>query len=160
MARGRKPTPTHLKLVTGNPGRRPLNKDEPQPVAGRPKCPAHCSKNARKLWDYVCDLLHDMGLLATSDAVALEMLCEAYSDFLAASDTLKEFGDDFYETTNESGSTMYRVHPALAKKQDADRRIRGWLAEFGLTPSSRTRVKAGTDGKEEDPIEKYFGRKA
>ena len=27
--RGRKPTPTFLKLVTGNPGHRPINTDEP-----------------------------------------------------------------------------------------------------------------------------------
>ena len=28
---GRKPTPTNLKVLKGNPGRRPLNKDEPVP---------------------------------------------------------------------------------------------------------------------------------
>ena len=28
---GRKRTPTHLKIVAGNPGRRPLNENEPRP---------------------------------------------------------------------------------------------------------------------------------
>ncbi|MGH7717148.1 MAG: phage terminase small subunit P27 family, partial [Vulcanimicrobiaceae bacterium] len=28
---GRKPKPTHLKLVAGNPGKRPPNENEPQP---------------------------------------------------------------------------------------------------------------------------------
>ena len=29
--RGPKPTPTALKLLRGNPGKRPINVDEPQP---------------------------------------------------------------------------------------------------------------------------------
>ena len=29
--RGKKPKPTHLKLITGNPGKRPLNEAEPKP---------------------------------------------------------------------------------------------------------------------------------
>ena len=29
--RGRKPTPTHLKAITGNPGKRPINHAEPRP---------------------------------------------------------------------------------------------------------------------------------
>ena len=30
--RGRKPTPTELKLALGNPGKRPLSRHEPKPV--------------------------------------------------------------------------------------------------------------------------------
>ena len=157
MARGRKPLPTHLKLVTGNPGKRAINRQEPKAPLGRPSCPAHASDKARETWGYVCGLLEDMGILATTDALAIEMLCEAYADFVAASKALKDFGSDFYETATESGSIMYRAHPALAKKQDADRRIRGWLAEFGLTPSARSRIKLGGDAdKTEDSEKKYF----
>lgn len=154
--KGRKPKPTHLKLVTGNPGKRAINAAEPKVSRSRPSPPSHMSDKARETWGYVTGLLDRMGILTEVDALALEMLCEAYADFLAASATLRELGSDYYETTNQSGSTMYRAHPALAKKQDADRRIRGWLAEFGMTPSARSRVKA--DGEqEEDPAEAYFG---
>ena len=38
--RGRKPTPTHLKLVRGNPGKRPLNASEPKPQLTLPSPPA------------------------------------------------------------------------------------------------------------------------
>lgn len=154
--KGRKPKPTHLKLVTGNPGKRAINSAEPKVSRSRPSAPSHMSDKARETWGYVTGLLDRMGILTEVDALALEMLCEAYADFLAASATLRELGSEYYETTNQSGSTMYRAHPALAKKQDADRRIRGWLAEFGMTPSARSRVKA--DGEqEEDPAEAYFG---
>lgn len=157
MARGRKPLPSHLKLVTGNPGKRAINRNEPKAPAGRPSCPAHASDKARETWGYVVGILEDMGILSLVDALAIEMLCEAYADFVRASADLKAFGSSYYETVNEAGSVMYRAHPALAKKQDADRRIRGWLAEFGLTPSARSRIKLGNDGdKTEDAEKKYF----
>ena len=37
--RGRRPNPTRLKLLTGNPGKRPLNPDEPKPQIAVPECP-------------------------------------------------------------------------------------------------------------------------
>jgi P27 family predicted phage terminase small subunit len=155
--KGSKPKPSHLKLVTANPGRRKLNAAEPKVERSRPSAPVHMSDKARETWDYVTGLLDRMGILTEVDATALEMLCEAYADFLSASAVLQAQGSDFYETKNQSGSTMWRAHPALAKKQDADRRIRGWLAEFGMTPSARSRVKADAEAKQEDAAAKYFG---
>ncbi len=51
-ARGgdRKPTPTRLKLLGGNPGKRPLNLDEPQPEPTLPEPPAHLSDEAKAEW--------------------------------------------------------------------------------------------------------------
>ena len=45
--------PTHLKLLKGNPGRRPLNEAEPKPPRSRPDAPAHMSDKARETWAYV-----------------------------------------------------------------------------------------------------------
>jgi P27 family predicted phage terminase small subunit len=154
--RGRKPNPTHLKLVKGNPGKRPINESEPKPRRERPSAPAHVSDKARETWGYVTAMLDSMGVLTKADVVALEMLCEAYADYLSARAELKAFGKNYYETVNQTGGVMHRAHPAVAVMQDADRRIKAWLAEFGMTPSARSRVKA--DGEQdEDPAEKYFG---
>ena len=38
--RGRKPKPTALKVLEGNPGKRPLNENEPIPPKGSIKCPS------------------------------------------------------------------------------------------------------------------------
>lgn len=155
--KGRKPTPSHLKLVKGNPGRRPMNEHEPKPARSRPSAPAHVSEKARETWGYVSGLLDRMGILTEIDAVALEVLCEAYADFLAARAVLKAFGSNYYETVNEAGSVMHRVHPAVAEVKDADRRIRAWLAEFGMTPSARSRVKVNGENDEgQDPAAAYF----
>src|SRR5690242_16133765 len=128
--KGRKPTPSHLKLVKGNPGKRPINKREPQPRRERPSAPAHMSDKARETWGYVSAILDRMGVLREADAIGLEMLCEAYADYLAARAHLKDLGSNYYETVNQTGGVMHRAHPAVAVMQDADRRIRAWLAEF------------------------------
>lgn len=155
--KGRKPQPSHLRLVKGNPGKRPMNAAEPVAVRERPSPPAHVSDKAREVWGYVSALLDDMGVLARPDAMALEMLCEAYADQLAARATLKEFGSSYYETRNEAGSIMHRAHPAVAVIADTDRRIKAWLAEFGMTPSSRSRINV-PDGQrpEKDPAQAFF----
>ncbi len=155
--RGRKPTPSHLKLVTGNPGKRAMNRAEPKPRRERPSAPAHVSDKARETWGMVAALLDDMGVLTKVDVLAVEMLCEAYADYLAARQELATIGSNYYETVNAQGGTMFRAHPAVAVVQDADRRIRGWLAEFGMTPSARSRVKAsGETGQAADPAAAYF----
>lgn len=114
------------------------------------------SDKARETWGYVSGLLDRMGVLCEVDAVALEMLCEAYADYLAARDELKIFGSEYYTTLTAAGDKMHRAHPAVAQKNDADRRIRGWLAEFGMTPSARSRVKSDGDANEEESAAAYF----
>jgi phage terminase small subunit len=49
--RGRRPKPTRLKLLTGNPGKRPLNETEPRPEAAIPECPVVLGPVARQEWD-------------------------------------------------------------------------------------------------------------
>ena len=40
---GRKPLPTKIKLLRGNPGRRPLNENEPEPEVRLPRSSAASS---------------------------------------------------------------------------------------------------------------------
>jgi phage terminase small subunit len=68
---GRKPKPTHLKLVTGNPGRRPLNDCEPQPEIALPPVPPELCDDAKLEWDRVSFELHRAGLLTKVDRAAL-----------------------------------------------------------------------------------------
>jgi len=171
--KGRKPTPTHLKLVTGNPGRRPLNGDEPQPRRERPSAPAHISDAAREVWGQAVLVLDEMGVLTAADVLAIEILCEAIADHRAAGETIaacaaqakrdndagatSDFSTDgrYYRTINQAGGVMWRAHPALALRSDADRRIRSWCSEFGLSPAARSRIVVNQDAK--DPIsQKYF----
>ncbi len=48
VMRGRRPKPSRIKALTGNPGKRPLNSHEPQPAV--PECPSELSLAARQEW--------------------------------------------------------------------------------------------------------------
>lgn len=45
--RGRRSKPTRLKVLTGNPRKRPLNRDEPTPEAAVPDCPPELGPRGR-----------------------------------------------------------------------------------------------------------------
>jgi P27 family predicted phage terminase small subunit len=164
--------PTHLKVVTGNRGHRPLNENEPKPEAVAPDKPAHLSEVASRAWDATVAELSSIGVLARTDGMALEMLCEAYADHRSACEQIEQTalfvksglsnGDwsscgRYYKTIGTVGAVMWRAHPAVAMKSDADRRIKAWFASFGLTPADRTRIQANVNPEAEDPSAKYFG---
>ena len=48
--RGRKPTPTAIKELEGNPGKRALNDREPKPQKKAPACPKWLEDEAKKEW--------------------------------------------------------------------------------------------------------------
>src|SRR5271167_2051839 len=77
--RGRKPKPTYLKLVTGNPGRRPIKGDREPAAGGLPQAPAELAGDARTEWRRVARTLHRAGLLATLDRAALAAYCQAFA---------------------------------------------------------------------------------
>ena len=47
---GPPPQPTALRVLNGNPGRRPLNDREPKPGAGPPRCPPYLDEEAKRQW--------------------------------------------------------------------------------------------------------------
>ena len=155
--RGRKPSPTQLKLVRGNPGKRPIRAaGEPKPGHTLPEAPVHLSARAKAAWGQIAPILSRMGVLTEADAVALELLCEAYADYSEARDELRAFGSNYYETTTQTGATMRRLYPAVSVMQEADRRIRNWLVEFGQTPSARSRIQITGPPPKDDLARKYF----
>ena len=61
-----------------------------------------------------------------------------------------------YSTTSTAGETVIKGNPAVAMLADADRRFKGYLVEFGLTPAARSKVKV--DGSEQkDELDEFFG---
>lgn len=156
--RGRKPKPTHLKLVTGNPGRRPLNKSEPKPTLELPTPPAELSEDAAAEWGRVSVALHKAGLLSGIDRAALAAYCQAYGRWVKAERAIAEMGKRdpltgglMIKTTN--GNAIQNPLVGTANKAMAD--MVRYAAEFGMTPSARSRIKAEGE-KPEDPAESFF----
>lgn len=141
---GRKPTPSHLRILKGNPGKRAANRREPKPTKGVPRMPAHLTPKAKSAWKSIGPELARMGVLTLADGPALELLCDAYAEYRAARDVVRADGAT-YESVSVHGA-MTRVRPEVAIAADAWRRVASMLREFGLTPSSRTKVAVAGDG--------------
>ena len=73
---GRRPKPTALRLVEGNPGKRAINKKEPKPKRVIPSCPAHLDDSGKVAWGRLSVLLDRRGVLTEADSAALERLSE------------------------------------------------------------------------------------
>ena len=77
--RGRRPTPTRLKVLTGNPGKRPLNAAELTPKPAIPECPTELGPVARREWDRLVGKLASLSLLTNLDRAALAAYSGAYA---------------------------------------------------------------------------------
>lgn len=153
--RGRKPKPTRLKLVTGNPGKRRINKREAKPKRVIPSPPEHASQGAKVAWGSLSARLDRLGLLTELDAMALEQLAENYAEIVALRADIAMNGRVQVVET-EAGADFERPRPQVRMLSDAERRFRAMMTEFGLTPSSRSRIEVETPGADADPAEAYF----
>lgn len=59
MAAGRPPKPTHLKVIAGNPGKRALPTNEPQPELRDLEPPRDLDEDEQREWDRIAPLLRD-----------------------------------------------------------------------------------------------------
>lgn len=149
------PTPTAIKKATGNPGKRPLNEQEPTPPNGIPDCPSSFSGESKRVWKQLVTLLDGMGVLSVADGVALERLCDCYAEILACKRLVRKHGR-VYKTTSQMGDKVLKANPAVSQLADADRRFSNYLDKFGLTPSARTKIALNPKEKEKDPLEEFF----
>jgi P27 family predicted phage terminase small subunit len=149
VMRGRKPKPTKLKLVTGNPGKRRLNVDEPQPRLAAPSCPKWLSKRAKAKWRQLAPELSALGLLTIVDGDPLAAYCQAFAELELATQTLEKEGRTII---GSSGRTV--AHPCVAQQRSAMRAVKDFAALFGLDPSSRSRLKPSES--REDEFERFL----
>lgn len=133
--KGRKPKPTALKLVTGNPGKRALNTAEPKPAADAIEPPPTLSPVARQYWEQMIDVLKSAGMVTNVDVIALGLLCETQARYHEATEALARHG---LAVKSPTGYPIQSPYLAIANR--AQEQIIQLLTEFGMTPSSRARV--------------------
>lgn len=151
---GRRPTPTALKIATGNPGRRPLNAREPKPEPGMPDPPATLSDGARRHWFGLVPILASMGILFRADSLAFVELCETAAEIDDYRADIRKKGR-YQVVKTKSGAKFERQRPVVANLADASRRLKTWLIDFGLTPAARSKVNV-PEQPENGASAKYF----
>jgi P27 family predicted phage terminase small subunit len=147
--RGRKPTPTALRRASGNPGKRAYNADEPVPPDRIPDCPDHLNAPAREEWQRLVEVLVRMGVVSEIDRAALAAYCQAYGRWVEAEEKLKETP---VMVRTPSGYVQQNPWLSIANRQ---LELMGrFMAELGLTPASRSRIRAMAE--EEEPVTVIF----
>jgi len=145
--RGRKPKPTAVKVLEGNPGKRALNGHEPSPRRRLPRCPAYFGLVAKAEWKHVARDLYDAGVLTGIDHAALEGYCLAYERRVRAYRKIQAEG----EVTPGGQQSAW-----LIVFNKADKQVHEWSVEFGMTASSRSRIHVDKPGKEASLAELLF----
>ncbi len=136
---GRRPTPTNIKLVQGNPGKRKIGAaaGEPIPAIRLPRPPDGLSAAAVKEWRRLGKQLAELGLMSPLDRNAFATYCEAWAQWL---DATREIQNKGMLIRAPSGYPM--VNPFFTIARQCVKQMDSLLAEFGLTPGARTRLKA------------------
>ena len=138
--RGRKPKPTALKMLEGNPGGRPLNEAEPKPQKKAPRCPPWLEDEAKREWKRMAKVLEQMGLLTEMDMAAFAGYCQAYARWKEAEEFLTQHGS-MVRTPN---GYLQQV-PQVSIAQTNMKIMLKFCEQFGLTPSARSRI-VGSEG--------------
>jgi P27 family predicted phage terminase small subunit len=138
--------PTHLRLLRGNPGKRPI-KPEPEPAVPDkpPEPPAFLSEDAVNEWWRVAPELHALGLFTVIDVMPLAAYCQAYAHWIAAERALALMaaGDPRFNGLMITGSTgSYLANPLVKIARNAAADMLRFAAEFGMTPRARSYLDA------------------
>ena len=132
--RGRKPRPTKLKILSGEPNKSRINEHEPEAPEGQPVMPDGLDEVGRKAWHALCESLDALGILSTVDHHALELYCHSYSGYRDALAKAQQFGQILMiDGKPRRNPLMTEVHMHRAE-------IMRMQSEFGLPPSSRSRL--------------------
>lgn len=145
--RGRKPKDEKLKILSGNPGKRPLTSSAEKGntgnseafVAGVLEKPDYLDEYESKEWDRLTTKLE--WILSEASAGMVLIACNAYSEMMHARKAIQDAGSRTYETEGKNGGIMIRQRPEVSMLQNARRAYHQALAELGASPVAHTRVK-------------------
>jgi P27 family predicted phage terminase small subunit len=140
-----------LKMVQGNPGKRPIKKSV-TPEAGKVEIPDWLNEDARAEWKRLAPEMERLKLLTPLDAHAFAMYCDSYARWASCEKFLNENGL-FY--VSAAGKLLERPQVRIA--QGYGQAARAFGSEFGLTPNSRARFTLpALEEEEDDEFERWL----
>jgi P27 family predicted phage terminase small subunit len=131
--RGRKPLPTNLKLITGNPGKQRLPKGEPQAEICIPDPPACLDAYAMEEWARITPVLLALGLISELTMPAVVAYCDSFSDWRTATEELSKM-------KTEDGAAAALVSRLKVVARGAREAMVKFATEFGGTEAAKARL--------------------
>lgn len=148
-SRGPKNLPPNVHLLRGNPSKKSaaaLLDEAIRPAVSIPKCPGHLAPEAKAEWRRITKHLEVLGLITEIDRAALAAYCSAWADYQWTEARIKELNRE--DPTGEKGrigetpSGLRRPSVLVQIRYRALEMMAKFLAEFGMSPASRSRVTA------------------
>ena len=139
--RGPKAKTTIQRMREGNPGRKPINEDEPKPapLLKIPSPPSHLTLMAKRHWRDLAPLLIAFGHLTPMEKDAFAVYCQSWDMWRVSSLVLKKEG--YLKKQQTKTGPYYSIHPILVVRNRAADDMRKAFAEFGFTPADRVNLK-------------------
>lgn len=148
---GRKPKPTAIKILEGNPGKRALNDREPQPEKKAPSCPRWLEKEGKREWRRLAVKLERMGLLTEVDMAAFAGYCQAYARWKENEEFITKHG-----SLVRTPSGYWMQIPQVSIAQQYMKQMERFAEQFGLTPASRSRLIADDKSQVKDEMDELL----
>ncbi|GAA0493666.1 phage terminase small subunit P27 family [Pigmentiphaga daeguensis] len=150
---GRKPKPTAAKDLAGNPGKRALNKYEPNfGAVVNIDPPEWLEGPGRELWEHLAPLLCAQKILQATDIQNLEAYCAAYGRFRAGQADIARHG---ITVAGAQGGVV--KNPAATIINEALKQMATYGAMLGLDPSSRQRLQGPKKRGDGNPFAALLG---
>jgi len=153
---GRRPQPTKLTILRGNPSRKKLNKHEPVPPAGEVTKPVGLSAGASVVWDELAPICLAMGTLTPADVRVFATLCELQSTLLVAvaSKDGRQLASIEQDDADDQTKLTIVIDAVLKLERETATALRPYYSLFGLEPVSRARIQVK---KDDMPVSKWAG---
>lgn len=134
--RGPPPKPSAVKKAQGTFHKNRSARNEVAPPPGVPPRPAWLDAEGRAEWQRVVPQLQALGILSEIDGAMLADYCAAHSLSVRATKKYQREGP----SVKVNGQVQR--HPMIKVAQEARAQARLLAGEFGLSPSSRSRISA------------------
>ena len=152
--KGRKPLPAHIRLLEGNPGHREINQDEPRPKPIIPEPLELLDQRAKRLYEIIGSQLLHLKVVTEIDGAGLSILSQLISDLIRYERQIRREGTvtRICALTKEGKKVQIgmKANPKIIMRRETIKLIRSFLSEFGMTPSSRTRLKVSPELDDEE----------
>lgn len=147
MNAGRKPLPTKMKVLRGTARKDRLlpNELSPKVVTLIPPPPEGLNDDGQKEWTKITRELIALGVFTKVDDSMLFTYCKEFGKYLHYERELDRVG-----RLLKAKSGYLMIHPYEPLAQKSLKAALQIAIQFGLTPSSRTRIAAPPKPKEDD----------
>jgi P27 family predicted phage terminase small subunit len=148
---GRPPIPTAISIARGNPGKRPININEPQPPPADCTPPETLSDVGVEKWLELTDLLTKMGVFTLADRSAIERYCLLHEQWMIVVKYVRENG---MTQVTQTGYSQLTAEGSLFKSLPGD--LLKLEQQFGMTPAARSSLKVTDAAAAPDPLDAYI----